>query len=105
MLKNKEPFYIALCIFSLLLMRCVCVRDFEDIQVICRAYPAEYPLWQYAPVADVVSELKYVKNCQEYQGFANSFTEQWSLFNEDSVRFCVDCSTLADDCPRLTTCP
>ena len=101
----ERTLYYLFAAVMLVSSSCVCVQDFEDTQVICRAYPSQYALWQYAPQSDVTSQLIYVKNCEEASGFAATFAAQWELFNVDTTVFCVECQALGDVCPRYTTCP
>ncbi len=85
------------------LMACIYPFNQGDIQSVCRAYPAEYELWQYAPSAEVTHEQRYSRSCGEAASFHAAFASAWQIFNQDTIKFCVVCETLTQ-CPEFNTC-
>ena len=92
-------------LFTSILMACIYPFKDGDMQVVCRAYPSNYDLWQYAPIEQVTPEHRWCSNCNEVSGFSVAFASAWNIFNEDTIRFCVECQTLGDLCPSYDTCP
>ena len=69
------------------------------MQSVCRAYPAQYPSWEYAPIGQTDSEHRWVEDCKEAELFHAAYAAIWQIYNADSVQWCVTCSEVPP-CPE-----
>lgn len=91
--------YTALIFLSISIAACIYPFGKSGTQVVCRAYPAEYAAWQYAPPGRVDSEHRWVEDCGEADLFYQAYVAIWQTYSSDSVTWCVSCSEIPN-CPE-----
>lgn len=108
--ERRAGFYVLTawtCLILISMTVVACMYPFREakIQVICRAYPAHYGAWQYAPAGQMDSQQRWVDNCNDAELFHKAYALIWEDFSSDSTVWCVECSELPDCPDDFKQCP